>query len=246
MLPREVPQGLAGTVFEEVARGLGPRAERLAEYHRLAHQLATDSKRRTARPARSRAARPREPTAAGRCTRKSRRCWSRTSLDADAAVADLSAGVKRRVLLAKALARNPDVLFLDEPTNHLDLAAIAWLEEFLVQRHDSLRHPRPAVTRWRRESSKSTAAGYRVGRATTRPICSGKRRCLVAEARQQAEFDKKLAREEVWIRTGIQARRTRNEGGSGPGKVGQLRGAAAICRARGGCRFKRRSGRGGG
>jgi ABC transport system ATP-binding/permease protein len=214
MLPQEVPQGLAGTVFEEVARGLGPRAERLAEYHRLAHQLAKDgSEELHARLDRVQHAL--EVDGGWTMHQEVEAVISRMSLQPDARVADLSAGMKRRVLLAKALARNPDVLFLDEPTNHLDLAAIAWLEEFLLRfsgtilfvTHDRalIRKVATRIVEIDRGRLSSWSCDYDT-------YLQRREAALEAEARQRAEFDKKLAREEVWIRTGIQARRTRNEG----------------------------------
>jgi ABC transport system ATP-binding/permease protein len=214
MLPQEVPQGLFGTVFEEVARGLGPRAERLAEYHRLAHQLATDASEES----HARLDRVQHALEAGggwTMHQEVEAVLSRMSLDPDAQVADLSAGMKRRVLLAKALARNPDVLFLDEPTNHLDLAAIGWLEEFLLRfggtilfvTHDRalIRKVATRIVEIDRGRLISWSCDYDT-------YLQRKEVSLETEAKQRAEFDKKLAKEEVWIRTGIQARRTRNEG----------------------------------
>ncbi len=214
MLPQEVPQGLAGTVFEEVARGLGPRAERLAEYHRLAHQLATDaSEELHARLDRVQHAL--EADGGWSMHQEVEAVLSRTSLDADAAVADLSAGMKRRVLLAKALARNPDVLFLDEPTNHLDLAAIAWLEDFLLRFSGTIlfvTHDRALIRKVATRIVEIDRGRLISWSCDYDTYLRRKEAALEAEARQRAEFDKKLAREEVWIRTGIQARRTRNEG----------------------------------
>ena len=127
----------------------------------------------------------------------------------------LSAGMKRRALLARALVRNPEILLLDEPTNHLDVQAIGWLEDYLLRyrgtilfvTHDRalLRKLATRIVELDRGRLSSWACGYET-------YLQRKETALEAEARQQSEFDKKLAREEVWIRTGIQARRTRNEG----------------------------------
>ena len=140
---------------------------------------------------------------------------SRMGLQPDAAVATLSAGMKRRVLLAKALVGSPDLLLLDEPTNHLDIDAIGWLEEFLLHysgtllfvTHDRalLRKVATRILELDRGRLTSWSCDYPT-------YLSRKEAALEAEARQNAEFDKKLAQEEVWIRTGIMARRTRNEG----------------------------------
>jgi ATP-binding cassette subfamily F protein uup len=137
------------------------------------------------------------------------------SLQPDADVATLSAGMKRRVLLAKAVVGSPDLLLLDEPTNHLDIDAIAWLEDFLLRyggtllfvTHDRalLRKVATRILELDRGRLTSWSCDY-----TT--YLNRKEAALQAETRQNAGFDKKLAQEEVWIRTGIQARRTRNEG----------------------------------
>ena len=136
-------------------------------------------------------------------------------LDADAQFATASGGRKRQTLLARALVRQPDVLLLDEPTNHLDVDAIEWMEEFLIDRgstllfvtHDRAFLRRVATRIVELDRGKLVDWGADYDRYLER-----KEAALDAEAREWAEFDKKLAKEEVWIRTGIQARRTRNEG----------------------------------
>ena len=214
MLPQEVPQGLDGTVFDEVARGLGPRAERLAEYHRLAHRLAVEeSEELHARLDRVQHAL--EIDGGWTMHQEVEAILSRMALDPDAEVSALSAGMKRRVLLARALVRNPDILLLDEPTNHLDTEAIAWLEEFLLRYAGTIlfvTHDRALLRRLATrilDLDRGLLTSWSCDYAT---YLQRKEAALEAEARQRAEFDKKLAKEEVWIRTGIQARRTRNEG----------------------------------
>ena len=132
MLPQEVPQGLSGTVFDEVARGLGPRAELLAEYHHAAHQLAV-AESDELRTRLDRIQHTLEIQGGWSMNQEVEAILSRMSLEPEAQVSDLSAGMKRRVLLARALVRSPDILLLDEPTNHLDMDAIRWLEEFLLR-----------------------------------------------------------------------------------------------------------------
>lgn len=140
---------------------------------------------------------------------------SRMNLDPQARFETLSAGLKRRVLLAKGLAADPDVLLLDEPTNHLDMAAIGWLEEFLLKyggtllfvAHDRmfLQKLSTRILELDRGALTSWACGYEM-------YLERKQAVLEAESGQWAEFDRKLAKEETWIRQGIKARRTRNEG----------------------------------
>jgi ATP-binding cassette subfamily F protein uup len=123
--------------------------------------------------------------------------------------------MKRRTLLAKALVRGPDILLLDEPTNHLDIDSIAWLEEFFLKYEKTIlfvTHDRAFLRRIATrilDLDRGRLASFDCDYET---YLKRKEAALEAEAKQRAEFDKKLAKEEVWIRTGIQARRTRNEG----------------------------------
>jgi ABC transport system ATP-binding/permease protein len=214
MLPQEVPQGLSDTVFDEVARGLGPRAELLAEYHNLAHRLAAEGGDEP-RTRLDRVQHALEIDGGWSMHQEVEEVITRMALAPDADVTALSAGMKRRVLLAKALVRNPDILLLDEPTNHLDINAIAWLEEYLLRyagtilfvTHDRtfLRKLATRIIELDRGRLTSWSCDYET-------YLKHKDAALEAESRQRAGFDKKLAKEEVWIRTGIQARRTRNEG----------------------------------
>ena len=140
---------------------------------------------------------------------------SRMALDGAADFASLSAGLKRRVLLARAVVGQPDLLLLDEPTNHLDIEAVEWLEEFLGRwrgtlmfvTHDRtfLRHMADRILEIDRGRIFDWSCDYDT-------FLVRKEEALAAEEKQNALFDKKLAQEEVWIRTGIKARRTRNEG----------------------------------
>ena len=136
-------------------------------------------------------------------------------LDGGAECATLSGGMKRRVLLAQALAAEPDVLLLDEPTNHLDVESIEWMENFLLRfpgailfvTHDRafLRRVATRIAELDRGQLRSWACGYD-------QFLERKAAALEDEERQNAVFDKKLAQEEVWLRKGVKARRTRNEG----------------------------------
>ena len=214
MLPQEVPQGLSGTVFDEVARGLGPRADLLAEYHHVAHQLALEATAEL-RDRLDRLHHALEIDDGWRMHQDVEAVISRMALEPDADVAVLSAGMKRRVLLAKALVRSPDVLLLDEPTNHLDIEAIGWLEEFLLRYGGSLlfvTHDRVILRRLATRIVELDRGRLTSWSCDYKTYLARREAALEAESRQRAEFDKKLAKEEVWIRTGIMARRTRNEG----------------------------------
>jgi ABC transport system ATP-binding/permease protein len=140
---------------------------------------------------------------------------SRMTLDAASAFESLSAGMKRRVLLAQAVVGQPDLILLDEPTNHLDIAAVEWLETFLGRwrgtlmfvTHDRtfLRHVADRILEIDRGRIFDWSCDYDT-------FLVRKEEALAAEEKHNALFDKKLAQEEIWIRTGIKARRTRNEG----------------------------------
>ena len=137
------------------------------------------------------------------------------NLDPHAPFETLSAGLKRRVMLARGLVRDPDVLLLDEPTNHLDIEAIGWLEEFLLRHGGTLlfvTHDRMFLQKLATrivELDRGSLIDWSCDYVTFQ---KRKQAALEAEAGQWAEFDKKLAREEVWVRQGVKARRTRNEG----------------------------------
>lgn len=140
---------------------------------------------------------------------------SRLELDGNANFDTLSGGLKRRVLLAKALISEPDVLLLDEPTNHLDIDAIQWLESFLVSHHGTvifITHDRVLMERVANHIVEIDNGQLLSWHGQYADFLRHKEHLLAVEERENALFDKRLAQEEAWIRQGIKARRTRNEG----------------------------------
>ncbi|MBC7991336.1 MAG: ATP-binding cassette domain-containing protein [Luteimonas sp.] len=208
-LEQEVPAGAEGTVFDVVAEGMGELGHWLAEFHHLSHADEFDADAMSAVQAKIDAA---EGWAADQRVVET---LSKLDLDGDAAFTELSGGMKRRVLLARALVSAPDVLLLDEPTNHLDIAAIDWLEGFLKGWPGAL----VFVTHDRRFLRALATRIVEIDRGQVSDWpgdwANYQRRReerLNAEAQENARFDKLLAQEEVWIRQGIKARRTRDEG----------------------------------
>ncbi len=214
MLPQEVSLGLHGSVYDVVASGQGENAALLVEHHRLSRELVDrDDRKAAARLCEVQHAL--ETAGAWRLQQQVRTAISRLGLDESAPFGELSAGLKRRVYLARALASDPDLLLLDEPTNHLDIDAILWMESFLLRyaktmlfvTHDRAFLDRVAsriveLDRARLVSFPGSYEGY---------LCR-KEEMLENEAARAARLDKRVQREETWFRQGIKARRTRNEG----------------------------------
>ena len=213
-LTQEVPRGYAGTVFELVADGLGELAGLVKHYHHLCVELAEGGGEAAMRRL-SGVQQEMEAAGGWQLEQQVGQVISRMQLDPDAAFESLSGGMKRRVMLARALVGDPDLLLLDEPTNHLDIESIAWLEEFLLGWKGSLLFVTHDRTFLRRLATRILELDR--GRLSDWPgdydnYLRRKSEMESAEAQENARFDKKLAQEEVWIRQGIKARRTRNEG----------------------------------
>ncbi len=210
-LAQELPADTTATVFEVVAGGL-ELGTLLAAYHDAAVHLSQD------------------PDALGKMERlqhelEARDGWrwqqrvetviSRLQLPADTPLAELSGGWRRRVLLGRALVRDPDVLLLDEPTNHLDLETIQWLENELLEFRGGLlfvTHDRALLQRLATRLLELDRGILTSWPGDYAAFVEKKAALLEIEARHSAKFDKNLAQEEAWIRQGIKARRTRNEG----------------------------------
>ena len=213
-LAQQVPKDLAGTVYDEVAGGLGEWGNTLAEYHRVSNLMAAEGGDGLAGQL-DRIHHALDTSGGWLAQQKVDREISRLGLDPDAEVASLSAGLKRRTLLAKALVCDPDILLLDEPTNHLDITAITWLEDFLKSYDGTLlfvTHDRMFLRKLATrilELDRGCLTSWACDHET---YLERKQATLDAEAGQNALFDRKLAQEEAWIRQGIKARRTRNMG----------------------------------
>jgi ATP-binding cassette subfamily F protein uup len=201
-------------VFNVVAEGLPGLAGLLSQYHASAIKLATDSSPQQVQRM-SELQHELEAADGWQLELRVETVLSRLGLDGDVPFSSLSGGWRRRAMLARALVSDPDILLLDEPTNHLDIEAIAWLEEFLLEYTGALlfiSHDRAFV---RRMASRILELDR--GRLSSWPgnydaYLRGKAEQLETESRHNALFDKRLSEEEVWIRQGIKARRTRNEG----------------------------------
>jgi len=211
---QDIPQDVSGAVFDIVAAGMGKAAQLLSDYHNLAHRLATESSPELLEELEKLQHRL-EESGGWTLNQEVERILGRLALDPEAEFTALSGGTKRRVLLARALVSSPDILLLDEPTNHLDIDTILWLEEFLLRSVKTLIF----VTHDRAFARKIANRTAEIDRGSIFAFACGydtfterREALLEAEITRQALFDKKLAEEEVWIRQGIKARRTRNEG----------------------------------
>lgn len=214
MLEQEVPGGVDGTIFDVVAAGLGEVGQLIARYHAASHRVAEDHGEAALREL-DRLHHELDRADAWQTQSRVEVVLEHLGLDADAPFASASGGRKRQALLARALVRGPDVLLLDEPTNHLDVDAIEWMESYLVDQGVTLlfvTHDRAFLRRVATRIVELDRGRLRSWAATYDEYLLLKEAALAAEDREWSEFDKRLAKEEAWIRTGIQARRTRNEG----------------------------------
>ena len=209
-LQQTLPEADEQTVYDVVASGLEKTGQLLAQYHHLLQaEDLTDMK------ALSRVQQQLEAQDGWRLQQRVETTISHLQLPGDARMSELSGGWRRRVALAQALVSEPDILLLDEPTNHLDIPAIQWLEEqlrifpgaLILITHD--RRFLQNVANWMAELDRGHLTLWQ---GSYQGFLRHREQQLQAEERANELFDKKLAQEEVWIRQGIKARRTRNEG----------------------------------
>ncbi len=215
-LAQGVPEDLDGTVFDVICRGMGPRGERLAAYRRLCDLNQPGSEAIADSQKQLMALHQTIDSEDGwQIQQQVARIISQMNLADDGRVSTFSAGMKRQVLLAAALVAQPDILLLDEPTNHLDMAAIEWLEALLLKWSGTLimiTHDRMMIGRLATrivEIDRGKLYSWHCGYHT---YLQRAQELQEAEEKGNARFDKKLSAEEAWIRQGIKARRTRNEG----------------------------------
>ncbi|MBD2782088.1 ABC transporter ATP-binding protein [Xenorhabdus szentirmaii] len=213
-LEQDPPRDVEGTVFDFVAEGVKEQAEYIKAFHHISRLVETDPSEKNLKQ-----------LAESQEILDTRGLWSldsrisdvlkQLSLPAEAKLSSLSGGWLRKAALGRALVCGPRVLFLDEPTNHLDINTIEWLENFLKDFKGSLvfiSHDRSFI-----RNMATRIIDLDRGKLASWPgnydkYLESKEEALRVEEMQNAEFDKKLAQEEVWIRQGIKARRTRNEG----------------------------------
>lgn len=214
MLSQTVPLKLTGSVYDVIATGLSTIGSLLQSYQAVLKKLETDvSDRLLAEQATL--SQKIDACDGWSFDQKIQTVISKLDLNANAEITALSGGLKRRVLLARALVNDPDILLLDEPTNHLDIDAVLWLESFLKKYNKTIiliTHDRNFMSNLATRIIEIDYQNLFSWPGNYVHYCQLKDELIVAQEREQALFDKRLSDEEVWIRQGVKARRTRNEG----------------------------------
>ena len=213
-LEQDPPRHIEDNVFDYVAEGIADLADLLKQYHRLSHQLTVDYSDELLQQL-AEVQNELDHANGWQVETRIQDVLKRLELDPDTLLSDLSGGWQRKAALTRALVSNPDILLLDEPTNHLDIDAIDWLETFLLEFSGSIifiSHDRSFIRKM-----ATRIVDLDRGKLVSYPgnydlYLTTKEENLRVEELQNDLFDKKLAQEEVWIRQGIKARRTRNEG----------------------------------
>ncbi|WP_426357460.1 ATP-binding cassette ATPase Uup [Pseudocolwellia sp. HL-MZ19] len=214
MLEQDPPESCDMTVFDYVAQGVKENADLIKQYHHLISLIGEDPSENNLNKL-SDVQQKLDQANAWQDEQRIDKALTTLKLEAEKMVNDLSGGWLRKLALAKALVTEPDVLLLDEPTNHLDISSVLWLEQFLKDFQGTIvfiSHDRAFI-----RGLATRILDLDRGKLTSYPgnydeYIEQKQHDLQVEAQQNALFDKKLAEEEVWIRQGVKARRTRNEG----------------------------------
>ncbi len=213
-LPQSLPENFSGTIYEVLTDGLGTDSDLLKQYHQLNEALefeATDEQLKKLEQLQHQL----ESQGAWEGHIEVEKILTRLALSPDTRVEELSVGMKRRVLLGRALVSKPELLLLDEPTNHLDLVAVKWLEDLLLSFQGTVvfvSHDRSFIHKLSTRILELDRGNVHNWRCDYPTYLERKKEQLEAEEAQQKEFEKKLAQEEHWVRQGIKARGVRDQG----------------------------------